>query len=81
MSEHIASTGLDRSSLRVIYVGDGSGDFCAAKSLLAQDYVIARQGYSLAKKLDPLLKPGDIAATVVLSDFYEDMEQFFRSVY
>ena len=81
LREHICSMGVDRSQLRVVYLGDGSGDFCAAKYLLAQDTIIARQGYTLASKLSKFQSTGQLRATLVLSEMYEDMESYFSSLY
>ena len=36
---------------KVIYAGDGRGDFCPAASLRKQDVVVCREGYPLAKLL------------------------------
>ncbi|KAH8050242.1 phosphocholine phosphatase [Aureococcus anophagefferens] len=39
---------------RIIYVGDGSGDYCPATRLVEDDVVCARANYPLAKKLRKL---------------------------
>lgn len=43
---------------KVVYVGDGRGDFCPALSLRKQDVVVCREGYPLAK----LLSSGSVEA-------------------
>ena len=51
---------------RVVYIGDGQNDVCAAMHLSKEDYVVAREGYSLAKHLK---KKKDILPTVHVVDF------------
>ncbi|KAH8063939.1 phosphocholine phosphatase [Aureococcus anophagefferens] len=41
---------------RIIYVGDGSGDYCPATRLVEDDVVCARANYPLAKKLRKLAR-------------------------
>ena len=41
----------DKTPQRIVYVGDGTNDFCAAMALEENDVVLARSGYSLAKLL------------------------------
>ncbi|XP_011403524.1 PREDICTED: pyridoxal phosphate phosphatase PHOSPHO2-like [Amphimedon queenslandica] len=36
---------------RIVYVGDGSNDYCAAMHLSPRDHVVARTGYGLAKRI------------------------------
>ncbi|KAI6649531.1 Phosphoethanolamine/phosphocholine phosphatase [Oopsacas minuta] len=81
LREHISNSLVERSNLRVVYLGDGSGDFCAAKGLFMQDFVAARKGYSLASKLSPIQITGGIAVNIILSDFGEDLETFVHSLY
>jgi Putative Phosphatase len=40
------------SGHRIVYVGDGFGDICAARSLRPGDVLCARRGFRLAKTLD-----------------------------
>ena len=40
--------------LRVVYLGDGSGDYCGCLRLGPQDLILCREGYSLEKKLQVL---------------------------
>ena len=35
----------NRSFQRVVYLGDGAGDFCPSKRLRPSDYVLARECY------------------------------------
>eukprot|EP00455_Lapot_gusevi_P054149 TRINITY_DN8609_c0_g1_i5.p1 TRINITY_DN8609_c0_g1~~TRINITY_DN8609_c0_g1_i5.p1 ORF type:complete len:195 (+),score=33.31 TRINITY_DN8609_c0_g1_i5:210-794(+) len=41
-----------RKFARVVYLGDGAGDFCPASRLRSCDLVLAREGYALAKKIE-----------------------------
>lgn len=80
LGEHIRKSSVDRSDLRVVYLGDGSGDLCAATGLSAQDFVAARKGYTLASKLS-LELTGKLSVNVVVSDFGEDLKSFVFSLY
>merc|ERR1712227_874252 len=46
---------------RVIYVGDGGGDLCPALRLGGQDTVLARDGYSLCRRLTDARRPESAA--------------------
>ncbi|ESP04317.1 hypothetical protein LOTGIDRAFT_136443 [Lottia gigantea] len=48
------SNGVEYS--QVVYVGDGSNDLCPGLTLGAQDYLCARKGFSLWKKLNKAKK-------------------------
>ncbi|CAI5716033.1 unnamed protein product [Peronospora destructor] len=72
----------------VLYVGDGSGDFCAATRLLKNDVVFARaneangKSYGLQKRIDS--NPTLVEASVVPwstgdDDIYRHFAQFFHS--
>ncbi|KAK7479336.1 hypothetical protein BaRGS_00029414 [Batillaria attramentaria] len=55
---------------RVLYIGDGSNDFCPGLTLRAQDYLLPRKGFSLWKKLEenkekPESKRRQVAASVM----------------
>ena len=41
--------------MRVFYVGDGGGDFCAATRLRAGDVLFAREGWALHRKCEESL--------------------------
>lgn len=54
----------------VLYVGDGSNDFCPGLTLRSQDYLLPRKGFSLWKKLEqnkekPESQQRKVAASVV----------------
>ncbi|XP_076436217.1 pyridoxal phosphate phosphatase PHOSPHO2-like isoform X2 [Babylonia areolata] len=54
----------------VIYIGDGSNDLCPGLTLKAEDYLLARKGFSLWKKLEKMRrKPSEarqkVTATVI----------------
>ena len=80
LKEHISKSNVNRSDLRVVYFGDGSGDLCAATGLSAQDFVAARKGYSLASKLS-LKLTGKLSVNVVISEFGKDLESFVYSLF
>lgn len=42
---------------KIVFVGDGRGDFCPAVSLRKQDTIVCREGYPLAKLLSGVTKP------------------------
>lgn len=50
-SPQLASTAATTGPSRIVYVGDGSNDFCAALHLRHGDVVLARAGYRLEKLL------------------------------
>lgn len=52
---------------RIVYVGDGSNDYCAAMHLSPNDHVVARIGYGLAKKIEEG-KPPPAAVAVDFTD-------------
>lgn len=41
----------DESYKSIVYVGDGTADFCAALTLSKDDYVLARSDYSLHNRI------------------------------
>ena len=70
---------------RIVYVGDGSGDFCPAARLEAGDLVCMRAGYPLAKKVRKLardqLDPFTLdAATVEWRDGADLLRVFKREL-
>jgi len=56
---------------RVVYVGDGQGDFCPAISLSEGDVVICREGYRLAEKLSS----SPCRAEVIEVDFVKGLSE------
>ena len=52
--------------LRVVYLGDGSGDFCGCLRLGPRDLVLCRAGYSLEKKLRKLRSTASEAVLAAL---------------
>ena len=56
---------------RVVYVGDGRGDFCPAINLSEGDVVICREGYTLAHKLSSKSCKADI----VVVDFVKGLSE------
>ena len=56
---------------RIVYVGDGRGDFCPASNLSKDDVVICREGYPLAG----LLSSDPCQASVYVTDFAKSMSE------
>ena len=57
---------------KVVYVGDGSGDYCPALSLTKDDVVICREGFGLAR----LLSSSELCqAKVVVIDFVKSLSK------
>jgi len=50
MNSLIESCG-GREKLEIIYVGDGSGDFCPSSQLVSGDIICCRDGWALHSKL------------------------------
>ncbi|RLN57513.1 hypothetical protein BBJ29_004074 [Phytophthora kernoviae] len=79
----------DKQFSRVIYVGDGVGDFCPATRLTGNDVVLARthvgdmKPYGLQKRIDA--NPGAVKAPVVPwstgHDIYRCLAQFCQANY
>ncbi|KAG3164938.1 hypothetical protein PI126_g4867 [Phytophthora idaei] len=71
----------------VLYVGDGSGDFCAATHLTKSDVVFARadeadgRSYGLQKRLDsyPKLVEASVVPWSTGDDIYRHFAQFFHA--
>ena len=53
----------------VVYVGDGSGDYCPSVKMTERDIVICRKGYSLEKKL------GNAKTAIMASVYHVNFEQ------
>lgn len=71
----------ERTYSKVVYVGDGSNDYCAAMHLLPRDHVVARKGYGMAKRIVQDGKPPpqvdivdfeDLATVDLLTSFLPD---------
>ena len=63
---------------RVVYVGDGSGDFCPCLRLRASDTVCARSGYPLAKKLEAMKDDAKVLDARVA--YWEDGAELARAL-
>ena len=65
----------------IVYVGDGSGDLCAALMLRAGDTLLVRSGYGLEKDLKEQEKKGvKIRCHVLKWDTGEDLLEFLLSL-
>ena len=63
----------EHSFSKIVYIGDGRNDVCPSMALREGDHVIARDGYTLAKKLKELSDNGSpISASVHTVDFNSD---------
>ena len=49
---------------KIVFVGDGRGDFCPAISLRRQDTIVCREGYPLAKLLSSVSSQGQSSQSV-----------------
>jgi hypothetical protein len=68
---------------RVLYVGDGTGDICAAKALQKGDVVCPREGFPLARAVGPEAEGEDkdsMHASVRLWKEGEDLAILLRSL-
>ena len=54
---------------KVVYVGDGRGDYCPAISLREQDVVVCREGYPLAKLLSSVYVESESTTSKVTRQF------------
>lgn len=63
---------------RVIYVGDGGGDYCPSLRLVRGDHVLARQGFPLSKRLTT--NTDLVQATVHEWTSAKDVERLFREL-
>lgn len=63
----------ERSFSKIVYIGDGGNDVCPSMVLSEGDHVVARDGYTLAKRLKELSNNGSaISASVHIVDFNSD---------
>ena len=58
---------------RVVYVGDGRGDYCPCVGLGEEDVVICRKGYSLSQQLTSQKGLEEVKATVHVVDFVKSL--------
>ncbi len=65
---------LQQDYCKVVYVGDGEGDFCPASSLSRDDIVICREGYTLAR----MLSSEPCTASVYVVNFVEGLSETIR---
>lgn len=56
---------------KVVFVGDGRGDFCPSLSLREQDVVVCREGFPLAKLLSSVTASGPSTSQSRQSDYEE----------
>lgn len=68
---------LREHNVRVIYIGDGRGDYCPATRLTASDVVLARRSDGKAYGLWEKLQEGPVAAAVRSWTTGEDLHHFF----
>eukprot|EP00052_Salpingoeca_macrocollata_P014365 m.112682 g.112682 ORF g.112682 m.112682 type:complete len:102 (-) comp19291_c0_seq4:108-413(-) len=61
---------------KVVYVGDGRNDFCAAANLRKGDVVLARAGFSLERLLQE--QRMEVAATALVWETYDQLAQLLR---
>ncbi|OQS04671.1 transmembrane protein [Thraustotheca clavata] len=59
---------------KVVYIGDGGGDFCPASQLTSNDYVLAREGFELSKRL----AANPCAVNICLWNTGEDIANLFE---
>ncbi len=59
----------NRGYAKVIYVGDGRGDYCPCVGLRETDVVVCREGYTLAQQLTNPLGQEEVKATVQVVNF------------
>ena len=64
---------------QIIYVGDGSADYCASLSLHQGEHVLARTGYSLHKRL---LKDGGESFAGIIEEWKDgyDVERILGKI-
>ena len=67
-----------REQERVFYVGDGGNDLCPALRLRQGDYVFARSGYELARRLTLPENLKQVKAIVHLWTTYADLLKLFQ---
>lgn len=58
---------------RIVYVGDGANDFCAARQLQKNDVVLFRKGFSLQRRIEK--SPASLLATAIGWDTPEELKQ------
>jgi len=61
----------------VFYCGDGGNDMCAALNLRSTDFVMARDGYTLSKRL--AAQPDAVRPTVMVWENGEDVRAFLEA--
>ena len=73
---HLNSIEAKKSTLydSVVYIGDGTADYCAALQLSKSDFVLVRKGYSLQKRIE---SSGDsLEARYILWEFGSEIANF-----
>ena len=72
----------ERSFSKIVYIGDGGNDLCPSMALSEGDHVVARDGYTLAKRLKELSDNGNpVSASVHTMDFNSDnVKPLFLSI-
>lgn len=71
---------INDENLRILFIGDGHNDVCAAKSLGKNDFVFARAAYRMAKELDALIASNSNSFLPTLFQWKngEQIERFIR---
>ena len=67
------------AAVKVIYVGDGGGDFCPATMLKKDDVLCCRSGYSLHKKVTN--KDSGVTARLLVWETGVDVLREFRACF
>eukprot|EP00668_Euglena_longa_P014813 GGOE01018840.1.p1 GENE.GGOE01018840.1~~GGOE01018840.1.p1 ORF type:complete len:248 (-),score=35.23 GGOE01018840.1:50-793(-) len=62
---------------KVIYIGDGGGDFCPATKLRSGDVMCCRRGYPCHRMVEKQMPHGSLSAQVVLWDSGQEILQCF----
>lgn len=72
---------LFESSDRVIYIGDGRGDFCAATMLRSTDVVLVRRAFGLAKMIERAEHAAKVVAEIQFWDTGLDLSRIFHEIF
>ncbi len=80
LDQHISEANKNSVQYSVVcYVGDGSNDLCPSLHLRPCDFVFARKGYTLLKKIHKLPE-GQLRAKVVPWDSGEDIQSTLEGI-
>lgn len=81
MAEYLSYNPIEGKDDIKVFICDGGNDFCYAKSLSEKDYVLARKGYGLLKKLKEEDKEKEIKAKIKVWEDGKEMAKLLEDIF